>query len=136
MEDQQVRLLQAIAQGDAVDERTGREILMKSLQIKQWWRTNASSSNGVGIKCWLMCHKNADGALPAYTDIWKDPTDVSSRVIALRNTLNLEDFVVIKSWTVNLGISDGGKSVQTKEMVIPLNIHCKYHGSSDETRRS
>lgn len=121
--------LTAIAQGNDRDERSGYEILMKTLQLNFKLIQNASATNTSAAAMWLVCDKRCDGVIPAYTDIFKDPTAATERVMALRNDNYTERFVVVKKWKVNFDKDGKGSSMWSS--MIKLNIHCKYDGTTN-----
>jgi len=121
--------LTEIAQGDDTDERSGNEILLKSLLMNIKLVQNGSGTNST-VAMWVVIDKNADGVLPSYSSIFKEPAVNTNRVIALRNDEYTERFVVVKKFIWKL--SDNGTKSYNLSKMIALNIHTKFDGPSDE----
>lgn len=85
-----VTLLNTVAQGTTVNQRVGKKILLKSLQVRGYSAANSTATfNDVA---WMIVYdKRPTGALPAITDIL-----VSASAQSLNNDNNSGRFAILK----------------------------------------
>lgn len=87
-----VTLLNTVAQGTSVNQRVGKKILMKGLQIRGY-AGNGTTATFNDVAFLIVYDKRPTGALPAVTDIL-----VAANATALNNDANSGRFAIIKRW--------------------------------------
>lgn len=87
-----VTLLNTVAQGTSVNQRVGKKILMKGLQIRGF-ASNGSTATLNDVAFMIVYDKRPTGALPAVTDIL-----VTANANSLNNDANSGRFAIIKRW--------------------------------------
>lgn len=88
--------LSLITLGDAENERNGRKVLVKSIQIQGMMLYVPAAANAAGVtKLHLVLDTAAIGTAAASSVVWES-TDYPS---ALRDPTNFERFKVLKTWT-------------------------------------
>lgn len=89
----QVTDLNGLTKGDNVDQRSGRMVCWKSVQIQGQITRNASSTTQDRVRICLVIDKDPSGLGSGYTDIY-DSLNVNS----FRNLDNRKRYVILRSW--------------------------------------
>lgn len=87
-----VTLLNTVAQGTSVNQRVGKKIRMKGLQIRGY-AGNGTTATFNDVAFLIVYDKRPTGALPAVTDIL-----VAANATAMNNDANAGRFSILKRW--------------------------------------
>lgn len=115
----QVTDLNGLTKGDNVNQRSGRMVRWKSVQIQGQITRNPSSTTQDRGRICLVIDKHADGAGSGYTDIY-DSLDVNS----FRNLDNRKRYVILKSWNFVL---DADKPERYFKVYKPIDMKTVYN---------
>nr|UOF76702.1 capsid protein [Cressdnaviricota sp.] len=123
-----ITALNAIAQSDALNGRTGNSILLKNIAIKGSMQINGSVTANTRIMLALVMDTQQIGDTnPSVSDIFTSNTDPHS----LLNSSNVGRFKVIKRWNYWLTPASGGKPIAQLEYFKEFNLtHTRYNGTS------
>jgi len=91
-----VTLLNTVAQGASVNQRVGKKVALKSLQIRGHARNNSTATDN-DVAYLIVYDKRPTGTLPAVTDIL-----VSANSAAFNNDANSGRFRIISRWDAAL----------------------------------
>lgn len=98
-------LLSAIPQGDSGVTRDGQRCTIQSLELhfSMVYATNTSLTAPT-VSIWLVQDTQANGALPAFSDVLVTGTDPSTSFVNLNNR---DRFRIIKKWVKNFNVTAG-----------------------------
>jgi len=99
-------LLNGLARGDEINERNGREVVMKSVQINFGVQCTITTGTDQYARVLLVYDRQSNGAAPAITDIL-----VSNNTTAVRNLENRRRFKILmdRRYTLNQASEAGSK---------------------------
>ena len=125
---QKLWVVNAMAQGDGDNHRTGNSILCKSFAINGYMYINASQTTNSRLMIALVLDKQqVSDTLPSVSDIFTDQTDPST----LLNTSNLGRFKVLHRRQYTLDSNSAGNNAKQVKVFKRLNFHTRYNGSAD-----
>ena len=114
-----ITLIATVAQGTSVNQRVGKKIQWKSMQIRGTVQANATTvSNN---SAWLIVYdRRPTGSLPAITDVLSSATAIS-----FTNDANSGRFQILKRWNDTIlgnghGRSADGQAKRRRRRVPPL----------------
>ena len=121
-----ITLIATVAQGTSVNQRVGKKIQWKSMQIRGTVQANATTvSNN---SAWLIVYdRRPTGSLPAITDVLSSATAIS-----FTNDANSGRFQILKRWNDTIlgnghGRSADGQVKRRRRRVPPLrSLPCAY----------
>lgn len=119
-------LLNSLAEGDDVGGRTGRQIRMKSLEMRHQYTANSTAIYS-RVRCIIFVDKQPSGTAPAATDLLD--TSVFPLITAMRNRANTRRFKVLmdKSWQLVYGTAS---AIKETHHYIKMNIPVVFKGTS------
>lgn len=111
-----------VPQGTADNQRIGRKIVIKSIQLKgvALASPGALANYGTVLYIYLLLDKQCNGAAALPTEIFT----VNDASIALRNPDNSQRFTVLKKWVVPFNI-ESGITTNYNEKVEDLSFYKK-----------
>lgn len=89
-----VTLLNGCARGNDINQREGREITMKSIQIRGAVSANAQATNDQWARVMIVYDRQTNGTAPAVTDVIS-----SSGICGMRNLENRKRFKILMDRT-------------------------------------
>jgi len=92
-------LLENIIQGTGMDQRIGRKIVVKSIDVKGFVGGTSASLADI-VSCWLVLDKQANGTFPVTADIVQDNT--VPQCSAQFNLTNVNRFRILKKWNIKV----------------------------------
>lgn len=98
----ELTLLNNISQGDTASTRTGKKIVVKSIELSA---TLQSATGAEGFfHCFLLKDKDPNGVACTYADVYD-----GNSITQLRNMVDPERFTILKSWKyfINGGTAAG-----------------------------
>lgn len=110
--------LNAIAEGNASNQRDGLSVLNKSVQIKYYCEEHASAY-GTIQRVMLIRDKQPNGTTPLWSDIFEE-----QNVMTLLNNVNTSRFDVMYSRTHTM--SSTGSALEHGNIYRKLNFHTRY----------
>lgn len=114
-----IALIATVAQGASVNQRIGKKIRLKSVQVRG---TTISGSAGIFCDCaaLLVYDRRPTGSLPGITDILDTATAAS-----MNNDANSGRFVILRRWdwimTGNSTTPATGNEAQSFDKYVPIN---------------
>lgn len=112
-----------VAQGDDQTSRSGRSILVKSLQLRQRLAGNASAAT-TNVRQVLFIDLDPDGATPTATELL-----TSASTVGLRNILTDQNrFKVL--WDSMTDLDTVGRQNKHYSKFFKLHHHVKYDGTN------
>lgn len=118
-----ITALNAMNSGTTASNRIGRRILMKSLQVRALIeREDPASTTAEHMRMMVVYDRQANGALPAITDIL-----VTASVEALRNMANVGRFFVLFDEFIDVSTAAGGRSQQSFNKFVKFNLPVFYN---------
>lgn len=123
-----VQLLNGCARGDDINERVGRQITMKSIQIK--FNTKVTTSTGVDQRhrIVIVYDKQTNAAAAAWTDVF-----VSADTMALRNLENRSRFVILYDKMITLNASAESGSSALRSIYLRCNLPVTFNSGDAGT---
>lgn len=112
-----VTLLNGLSQGTTASTRIGRQILMKSIELRGHFQAD-SATTFTPVRCACVLDRQPNGAAPAFTDIYDAATPT-----ALRNISNKKRFKVLFDSGV-LAVT-GNSSAPNDNSLIPYEHYRK-----------
>jgi len=114
----------ALAQGDAVANRTGNSILLKTIFLRGTINMSTSATSTF-VRLIFFLDKENDGATPAVTDVLQS-ADYKSNY----NLLHSKRFVMLYDRTHTFDVVTGPRIKPFKLMLKPPMTHLKFGGTS------
>ena len=109
-----ITLIATVAQGTSVNQRVGKKIQWKSMQIRGTVQANATTvSNN---SAWLIVYdRRPTGSLPAITDVLSSATAIS-----FTNDANSGRFQILKRWndTILGNVGTAGQQTDKSSVVV------------------
>lgn len=104
-----VTLLNGCARGSDIDEREGREITMKSIQLRGLINANANAAQNQWVRIMIVYDRQTNGAEPAIADIVSPGS-----LVGMRSLENRKRFKILMDRTITLNANyDGASTVYT-----------------------
>lgn len=100
-----INLMNGIATGSSFYNRVGRQIKMKSFQIKAFFRSNTQFSDQTYVRIALVYDAQSNGVAPTLTDLWTDYSATGATQTTPTSGINLNNrdrFRILMEETVNL----------------------------------
>lgn len=121
--------LNAMPKGDQADQREGRQIRLKSVQIRCDVQMNSSEAH-TQFRLLVLVDKQPNGAFPNYLDLWNIYGSVIP-VVAMKNLDFRHRFTILRDVTIQLDQN----SIREKMIKIykKLNIVTTYNGDNNGT---
>jgi len=128
--------LNAIAQGDAQNNRIGRKCVIKSIQIRgyNYFVPTTTATASALVNMYLVLDTQANGSPPAATDLFES-TQLTTSMLNLSNS---NRFRILKRWVVAFN-SNAGATTAYNNVVKPLefsmkcNIPIEFSGTTGVT---
>lgn len=117
--------LNPVATGDDYNARDGRQIRMKSIELKIRATAHASSTDTT-VKVALVCQKDVDGAAPAVGDIFD-----SQVVNSMRNLSERRDIFVMWQRIINIPLNT--RRVATTHMYRKIDMKTVFNANNAGT---
>lgn len=92
----QVSLLNGVPTGDDYQNRDGRQVRFKSMELHATISANVAQTSPSFVRACIVIDRDAE-SLPVYTDIFEYATTYSPRNLSNRNR-----FVILKDWHITL----------------------------------
>lgn len=139
--------LALVAQGAGPNQRVGRAITIRSIEVKinlnTFWQPGASGvlvqqPNSVSYRVDLILDKQANGALPAAADIYDTAVATVDATCRFPNLYNSDRFVWLKRWEGDINppsFAAGNPSAgivsvdRTLKTVKKCNVRMEYSGA-------
>lgn len=121
-------LLNGMQLGTDVDDRVGRSIRIKSVQLNLINTQNASASNSI-VRYLLVIDKQPSGATPNFSDILATAGNLWS---SMRNLNNRKRFVILKDQFITMN-SGTNNEIGVFEYYKKLDMHTIYNNTSTGT---
>lgn len=123
-----VYLLNGVATGDDFTDRDGRRIMMKYLFFRWSVNKNNAATIGGNFRLSIVYDKQANGAAPAYTDIFAANAALSHTNLNNRSRFQIlyNEFVCLQD---SQAATNGGPSCAQREMFVPLNLDTQFSGT-------
>lgn len=120
-------LLNGCQRGDDINQRIGRSIRNKSLELRfRVAKNSASTASSEVVVCMLVLATDPKGVAPTISDILADTT-LAGMTISPRNLNNRKHIIILKRWCMPLGlVGTGGQINICKEKYKELNYHTIY----------
>lgn len=146
----EIYLLNGLQRGTDAFNRIGRRVQMKSIHIRGYVVNNGTTASPQPdyLRCAIVYDREANGATPAWSDIFQDTTltgATTSTALASLNLNNADRFAVLKEWrwstvggTPNTATADPAQSFPTAtEMQIrwnkKVNLDVRFNSGSAGT---
>lgn len=121
-------LLNGIAEGDDINQRNGRSILIKSAYVKHTMKC-ATSGDTAYIRCILFWDKQPSGTAPTGSDLL-DTVGGFDLVRAFRNLSNRKRFKIISDKTYTV-VNGGPNYIRYTDKYIKMNTHTIYSSTGN-----
>ena len=117
-----ITLIATVAQGTSVNQRVGKKIQWKSMQIRGTVQANATTvSNN---SAWLIVYdRRPTGSLPAITDVLSSATAIS-----FTNDANSGRFQILKRWndTILGNVGTAGQQTDKSSIVVDEFLSLRF----------
>jgi len=121
-----------LAQGTSANTRIGQKIIIKSIQVQLTNTLAAGATDTDILHIYLMQDTQANGALPAITDVFDAGPLIGTQN---RNMANSLRFKMLKHWEVRLNADAGvatafGGDIQQNKCYLKCNIPIYYNSNA------
>lgn len=100
-------LMNGLTRGDQINQRGGRQVRFKSIQLKGTI-SRSSASTGVGdrLRIVVFIDKQANASAPSFSDLFENVLGATPNVSTFRNLDNRKRFVILNDRVYNLDADD------------------------------
>lgn len=116
-------LLNPLGRGDDINQRHGRVVRARSIEIDGHVTINSAATN-TRLRVVLLLDTHPDGATPAYSDVFQH----ASSVVAIRNLDNRRRFVILRDFLIQL--NDSTRDMSRVKLYRRLNFHQIFDDSN------
>lgn len=120
-----VTLLDGCARGSDINERVGREILLRSVELKMVAKATATTGTDQTGRVLLIYDRQCNGVAPGITDILD-----SINVVAMKNLDNRKRFKILMDWCVDLSAAGQNGSERSKTFYRKLRHPVSYNSGT------
>ncbi len=113
----------SLAQGAGSDQRIGRKVKIRSVQLRFIHRSNVLDAAGVGLwpsRTMIVYDKQANAGLPSYSDIIADNLGAGDEALAFKNLNNKERFIILYDNYDCTETGDGRKNSSCRGLISKL----------------
>lgn len=119
-------LLNGIPEGDDVQQRNGREIRLKSIQVSARQYPTSTTANGSFVRYIIFIDTQPNGTAPTSAILLS--TGGAPANLAMRNLSYRKRFVILKDKIITTDSLASGLCVKSFEYYKKLNMHTIYSG--------
>lgn len=116
-------LLNPLGRGDDIDQRHGRVVRARSVEIDGHVTINSSATN-TRLRVVLLLDTHPDGVTPTYPEVFNHATSV----VAVRNLDNRRRFIILRDFLVQLNNST--RDMSRIKLYKQLNFHQIFDDSN------
>lgn len=121
-----VQLLNGVQRGDDYNQRVGRSMRVKSIELNMLITKNPASTGYERVRVILLLDKDPDSTTITNTEIF---ASITSQIISPRNLDNRNRLVMLKDWVYTLN-KDGGPQSYNEQYYRKLGFHTIYNNSN------
>ena len=133
-----IKLLNGIARGDDINERNGRQVIMKSVQINMVFRPSSTQANQLPtvVRMMLVYDKQTNATAPTIANILAPPGSEPWNCAALRNLEYRDRFIVLKDDFIPIA-SATATALQMPytphKVFLPINLPVTFNAGDNGT---
>lgn len=122
-------LLNGVAAGTANNQRIGRKVLIKSLELRIQFRQSSATTQAVRMA--IVYDKQSNQAAPSIGDIF-NVAATNLDPYAAKNLDNVERFIILKDELIGFGGSAllNDPSTWTQKMFLPLTLPVRFDSAN------